>query len=185
MLLGGWRAFHRRATSGHQHTHIGNGAEYSRIMRVRLPVVDRSTPASRQQRRALKRTTKCPHFRTRDRVFWIALARIWRNWRTALVPVQPDTVVRWHRDWLRRQWTRRSRPRPSGRPTIKRQILANDKPTRCCKGSSLRRDRVATTNSFLSSSAVVRGEGLTRRYANPETALIQSVFRSGGAAEER
>jgi hypothetical protein len=31
------------------------------------------------------------------------LARLRRNWRTALVLVQPDTVVRWHRDWLRRR----------------------------------------------------------------------------------
>src|SRR5262245_12316908 len=43
--------------------------------------------------------------------FWMALARIWRNWRTALVFVQPDTVVRWHRDWLRRRWARRSKRR--------------------------------------------------------------------------
>jgi len=46
--------------------------------------------------------------RTRDRPFWITIARTRRNWRTALIVVQPDTVVRWHRDWLRRRWTRRS-----------------------------------------------------------------------------
>jgi hypothetical protein len=51
---------------------------------------------------------------------WIGLAQVWRNWRTALVLVQPDTVVRWHRDWLRRRWTWRSTPR--GRPTINRQV---------------------------------------------------------------
>ena len=32
--------------------------------------------------------------------------------------VQPDTVVRWHRDWLRRRWTRRSQQRHHGRPPI-------------------------------------------------------------------
>jgi hypothetical protein len=78
--------------------------------------------ALRQQLTTVKRTTKCPHLHTRDRLFWITLARIWRNWRTALVLVQPDTVVRWHRDWLRRRWTRRSKPRPNGRPTIDQQI---------------------------------------------------------------
>jgi hypothetical protein len=78
--------------------------------------------ALRQQLTAVKRTTKRPHFQTRDRLFWIALARIWRNWRTALVLVQPDTVVRWHRDWLRRRWTRRSKPRPDGRPPLDQQI---------------------------------------------------------------
>jgi hypothetical protein len=55
---------------------------------------------------------------------WIALARFWRNWRMAVVLVQPDTVVRWHRDWLRRRWTRLSKPQRDGRPPIDRQIRA-------------------------------------------------------------
>jgi hypothetical protein len=59
--------------------------------------------ALRQQLAALTRTVKRPHLRKRDRLFWILLAKGWREWRTALVVVQPDTVVRWHRQWLRRQ----------------------------------------------------------------------------------
>ena len=78
--------------------------------------------ALRQQLRALERTTTRPHLQTRDRLFWIALSRVWRNWRTAVVLVQPDTVVRWHRDWLRRRWARRSKPQPGGRPPIPQQI---------------------------------------------------------------
>jgi putative transposase len=78
--------------------------------------------ALRQQLTALKRTTKRPHLQTGDRLFWIALARRWQNWRTAVVLVQPDTVVRWHRDWRRRRWTRRSKSRPDGRPPIDQQI---------------------------------------------------------------
>src|SRR4029450_9889002 len=81
------------------------------------------TLALRQQLMALKRTTKRPHLQTGDRLFWIALARLWRNWRTAVVVVQPDTVVRWHRDWLRRRWTRRSPRRHDGRPPIDQQLL--------------------------------------------------------------
>ena len=38
------------------------------------------------------------------------------DWRTALVLVRPDTVVRWHREWLRRRWTRRSAGNRVGRP---------------------------------------------------------------------
>jgi putative transposase len=78
--------------------------------------------ALRQQLTAMKRTTKRPRLRTRDRLFWIVLARFWRNWRTALVLVQPNTVVRWHRDWLRRRWSRRSGWGAVGRPAIKREI---------------------------------------------------------------
>jgi len=32
--------------------------------------------------------------------------------------VQPGTVVRWHRAWFRRRWTRRSRPGRVGRPPV-------------------------------------------------------------------
>ena len=61
--------------------------------------------ALRQQLTTLKRSTKRPHLQIRDRLFWMALTHIWPNWRMALMLVQPDTVVRWHRDWLRRRWT--------------------------------------------------------------------------------
>src|SRR5256712_13270915 len=80
--------------------------------------------ALRQQLAAFHRTTKRTRLRTRDRLFWIALARSWRNWRRVLIVVQPDTVIRWHRDWLRRRWTRRSQQRHDGRPPIDRQIRA-------------------------------------------------------------
>ena len=72
--------------------------------------------ALRQQLNALKRSNSRPHLRRRDRLFWIMLAQTWRNWREVLVLVQPDTLVRWHRDWLRRRWTRRSARRRVGRP---------------------------------------------------------------------
>jgi hypothetical protein len=75
--------------------------------------------ALRQQLMTAKRARR-PQFNTSDRFFWIVLARAWRHWRTALVLVQPDTVVRWHREWLRRRWTRRSRR--TGRPPVDQQI---------------------------------------------------------------
>jgi putative transposase len=56
--------------------------------------------ALRQQLAALTRTVKRPQLRWRDRLFWILLAKGWREWRTALMVVQPDTVLRWHRQWL-------------------------------------------------------------------------------------
>ena len=80
--------------------------------------------ALRQQLRAFKRTTKHSRLRTRDRLFWIVLANRWRHWRTALVFVQPETVLRWHHDWLRRRWTRRSTRTSGGRPPISREIRA-------------------------------------------------------------
>src|SRR6266446_3933269 len=73
--------------------------------------------ALRQQLSVLRRTVRRPHLRTSDRLFWVLLAKAWRDSRTALIFVQPDTVVRWHRQWLRRRWTRRSKPTRPGRPS--------------------------------------------------------------------
>src|SRR6266853_5689397 len=73
--------------------------------------------ALRQQLAVFKRTVRRPHLRTSDRLSWILLANAWRDWRTALIVVQPDTVVRWHRQWLRRRWTQLSTPTRPGRPS--------------------------------------------------------------------
>ena len=80
--------------------------------------------ALRQQLAALTRRGKRPHLRMRDRLFWVGLANAWRDWRTALIVVQPETVVRWHRQWLRRQWTRRSARGPSRSPEDRQRHVA-------------------------------------------------------------
>ena len=56
--------------------------------------------ALRQQLAALKRTRTRPHLRPTDRLFWVLLANAWREWRTALMVVQPETVLRWHRQFV-------------------------------------------------------------------------------------
>src|SRR5216684_854592 len=80
--------------------------------------------ALRQQLAVFRRTVTRPQLRARDRLFWVLLAKAWRDWRTALILVQPDTVVRWHRQWLRRHWTRLSRRRHPGRPSTSSAIRA-------------------------------------------------------------
>lgn len=77
--------------------------------------------ALRQQLAALTRTSTRPRLCTSDRLFWIGLLHVWRDWRSALVFVQPDTVLRWHREWLRRRWAARSRQKP-GRPPLNASI---------------------------------------------------------------
>jgi putative transposase len=72
--------------------------------------------AIRQQLAVFKRTVPRPPLRPRDRLFWVLLAHAWRNWRSALIVVQPETVVGWHRQWLRRRWTHRSTSGRPGRP---------------------------------------------------------------------
>jgi putative transposase len=78
--------------------------------------------ALRQQLNTLRRAVTRPRLHRRDRLFWILLAKTWRHWRDALVLVHPDTVVRWHRDYVRWRWTRVSRHRRGGRPTVNREI---------------------------------------------------------------
>jgi putative transposase len=53
--------------------------------------------ALRHQLAALTRTRKRPQLRPCDRLFWILLANAWRDWRTPLMIVRPETVLRWHR----------------------------------------------------------------------------------------
>src|SRR5712691_6237217 len=72
--------------------------------------------ALRQQLAVFRRTAERPPLRPRDRLFWVLLAKAWREWRTALIVVQPETVVRWHRQWLRRRWAQRSKRLRPGRP---------------------------------------------------------------------
>ena len=50
-----------------------------------------------------------------DRWLWMALARCWTEWRTALVIVKPETVIAWHRRGFRLWWTWKCRRR-TGRP---------------------------------------------------------------------
>ncbi len=57
-----------------------------------------------------------------DRLFWAWLHRFWGRWREALILVQPETVIRWHRRGFKRFWAWRSRRRGLGRPRIDRTL---------------------------------------------------------------
>ena len=54
--------------------------------------------ALRHQLNVLKRSVKRrPKLTTADRLLWAVLSQIWRDWRSAVVIVQPETVIAWHR----------------------------------------------------------------------------------------
>jgi putative transposase len=72
--------------------------------------------ALRQQLATLARRHTKPQFTSRDRFFWMALRRLWSGWRNALILVQPDTVVGWHRSGFKMYWKWLSRKHvPVGR----------------------------------------------------------------------
>src|SRR2546426_7492476 len=62
-----------------------------------------------------------PQLTATDRLFWVVLSRLWKNWRSSLQAVRPETVVRWHRQGFRRYWAWKSRHR-RGRPAIGTEV---------------------------------------------------------------
>ena len=79
----------------------------------------------RQQLIVLKRQTKRPILTWRDRALFVLLVSKLRTWKNALVIVQPDTVLRWHRELFRWVWKRRSRSKGKrGRPPLTGEIVA-------------------------------------------------------------
>ena len=77
----------------------------------------------RQQLIVLKRQAKRPVLTWRDRTLFVLLASRLRTWKQALVIVQPDTVLRWHRELFRWVWRRKSRPRRRGKPPLTDDIV--------------------------------------------------------------
>jgi transposase InsO family protein len=73
----------------------------------------------RQQLAVLARRRPQPRFSNGDRFVWIALRRFWSGWRKALILVQPETVVGWHRAGftLYWKWISRTRVRVGRRST--------------------------------------------------------------------
>src|SRR5438105_5315211 len=78
--------------------------------------------ALRQQLAILKRGTRRPKLQPRDRLFWVLLMRFWKSWKSALIIVQPNTVVGWHRKRFKRYWWRLSQSKRPGRPLVTAEI---------------------------------------------------------------
>jgi hypothetical protein len=74
--------------------------------------------ALRQQLAILKQKNKRPKIRLRDRIFWVLLPRIWKDWKSVLIVVKPETVIRWHRKGFKLFWAYKSRKKGMGRPSL-------------------------------------------------------------------
>src|SRR4051812_5358879 len=60
----------------------------------------------RQQLIVLRHQVNRPRLNNADRALLVLLAGRPRTWRNALLIVQPDTLLRWHRAGFRRFWRR-------------------------------------------------------------------------------
>ena len=76
--------------------------------------------ALRQQINALIQAKPLPRLQPEERMLWVALRRTWSRWQDALLVVQPETVVAWHRKAFRRYWTTLSRA--PGRPRLDAEV---------------------------------------------------------------
>ena len=78
-------------------------------LRHQIGVLQRSTKKRRQLNPA-------------DRFLWVWLSRVWKDWRSSLLIVKPETVVAWHRKAFRVFWTWKIRRGKTGRPSAPREV---------------------------------------------------------------
>jgi putative transposase len=77
----------------------------------------------RQQLIMLRRQVKRPTCTKTDRMLLVVLARAIRRWKQALLIVQPDTLLCWHRQAFRWFWRQRSKP-ASRKPRVAAETIA-------------------------------------------------------------
>jgi putative transposase len=79
----------------------------------------------RHQLAILRRGARRPRCTRADRAILLLLASCVRTWRSTLLIVQPDTLLRWHRQLFRRYWHRRSQTTaPAHRPPLTPETVA-------------------------------------------------------------
>ena len=76
-------------------------ARFHRATALRLAVL-------RQQLAVYKRSAKKPRLKSRDRLFWFVISRVWKDWRSELILVRPETVIRWRKRKFREFWRKKS-----------------------------------------------------------------------------
>jgi putative transposase len=77
----------------------------------------------RQQLAVLKRRRQRPSLNLFDKLFWVAVSRLWSQWKQSLIVVTPESVVRWHRAGFRLYWRVISRVRkPIGRRQTPKEV---------------------------------------------------------------
>ena len=94
----------------------------SSILRSRA-ALELENLALRHQIGVLQRSTrKRPKLILMDRLLWAWLSHVWRDWRSALAIVHPETVIAWHRRSFRLFWVWKIRRGQPGRPALPREV---------------------------------------------------------------
>src|SRR5262244_3225676 len=97
---------------------------FARLLFSGHAAVAAENAALRLQVAAFQRQRRRPVLTSLDRLFWVGLSLLWKRWRSPLMYVRADTVVRWQRERFRRFWARLSRRnrRRRGRPATAVEI---------------------------------------------------------------
>ena len=90
-------------------------ARFHRVTILRMLVL-------RQQLAVYKRGARKPRLKDRDRLFWSLVSRVWKDWRSELILVRPETVIRWRKRKFRELWRKKSGS-AIGRPAIPRKHI--------------------------------------------------------------
>jgi putative transposase len=77
----------------------------------------------RQQLIMLKRQVKRPACTKTDRILLVLEASAVRAWKQTLLIIQPETLLRWHRELFRLYWKRRSKA-SSHKPKVSAETIA-------------------------------------------------------------
>src|SRR5579863_1248347 len=93
-----------------------------RLFRVRRSLLLENL-ALRQQLVALKRRRPRPRLAVFDKLFWVLARRFWSGRNQALIVVNPETVVRWHRLGFALYWGVISKVRRAvGRKRLSKEV---------------------------------------------------------------
>jgi putative transposase len=80
--------------------------------------------ALRHEARVLRRQVKRTRWRAADRLLLAALSRCVPRTAWWRFPVRPESLLRWHRDLVRRTWAAFGRRRGPGRPALAPEVQA-------------------------------------------------------------
>src|SRR5258706_16456027 len=78
----------------------------------------------RSQLIVLNRQVKRPRLTAKDRILMLWLASKLPHWKQALLTLQPDTVLHWHRDLFKWLWRRKSR-HTGGKSPVRKESCSN------------------------------------------------------------
>ena len=154
------------------------------VRRLTRLVVGRSAVAAlevenavlRHQLRVVRRSVKRPLLSRSDRVLLAAASRLLPRERWAVFVVSPQTLVRWHRELVRRKWTyrRRSPGRPPLDPAVRELVfrIARENPKWGCVRiqGELRKLRVRVGATAIRSLLRRAGLGPAPRRGGPSWA---------------